>query len=62
MISRCCWCGGKLALPYFATVTDPLGNEHPVHKVCLKNAEPAQKRVMFEDRIAPGQAGDLWLL
>lgn len=35
-----CWyCGKKLKLPYYSEITDPIGNIHKVHKVCIDSAK-----------------------
>ena len=35
-----CWhCGKKLKLPYYSEITDPIGNVHKVHKVCMDSAK-----------------------
>lgn len=41
-----CWhCGGKLKLPYFATVIDPVTHYgYTVHKCCKESATESLKR------------------
>lgn len=44
-----CWhCGGKLKLPYFAEITDPIGNTHKIHKVCIDGAKNSFRAMPYE--------------
>ena len=44
-----CWhCGKKLKLPYFAKITDPIGNTHKVHKVCYDDAKYSMRAMPYE--------------
>ena len=45
-----CWhCGGKLALPYYAVVRDPVGLRHRVHKTCKIDCEATLRQQAFEN-------------
>jgi hypothetical protein len=50
-----CWhCGKKLKLPYFAEVTDPIGNAHKVHKVCVNDAKDAMRAMPHDESYGLG--------
>ena len=46
MSASFCWsCGRALRLPHFAEYTDPIGQVHRVHKVCLERSPHLLKPV-----------------
>lgn len=47
---RCWHCNHKEALKSFAIVTDPMGYEHPVHKVCVEGAVEAGNKAEPEPK------------